>query len=96
MPKIDFWDISVKSEPKSKKIFLVILFINMNKTKQKKNKKIVSKSFYHKKVIFGKAPSGSHRIGPSGQEKKIRKIWKEDSLINYKNSEKVVFDKNYN
>jgi hypothetical protein len=36
MPKNYFWDISVKSEPKSKKIFLVILFINMNKLKQKK------------------------------------------------------------
>jgi hypothetical protein len=31
MPKNGFWDILVKIDPKSKKIFLVIAFIKMNK-----------------------------------------------------------------
>ena len=71
MPKNGFWDISVKNDPKSKKFFLVIPFINMNKKRQKKTKKIVSKSFYPKKFFFGMAPSGSYRIGSSGQKKII-------------------------
>ena len=56
----------------------------------------MSKSFYPKKFFFGKAPSGSHRIGPSGQKKKFQQIRKEDILINNKNAKNDAFDKNYN
>jgi len=68
MPKNGFWDISVKIDPKSKKIFLVIPFINTNKKKQKYTRKIVPKRFYPKKFFFGMAPSGCYRIGSSGQK----------------------------
>jgi hypothetical protein len=37
-----------------------------------------------------------YRFGPSGQKKKFQQIWKEDILINYKNSKNFAFDKNYN
>ena len=71
MPKNGFWDILVKIDPKSKKFFLVIPFINMNKKKQKNTRKIVSKRFYPKNFFFGMAPSGCYRIGSSGQKKII-------------------------
>jgi hypothetical protein len=54
------------------------------------------KFYLTKKILFGMAPFGSHRIRPSGQKKKFKQIWKEGILINYKNSKNFVFDKNYN
>ena len=62
----------------------------------KKLKKNVSESFYPKIFFFGMAPSGSFRIGSSGQKEIIPTDLERGHLINYKNAINDVFDKNYN
>jgi hypothetical protein len=76
MPKIDFWDISVKSEPKSKKIFLVILFINMNKTKQKKIKKLFQKVFITKRLFLARRLPDPIESDPVVRKKKFERFGK--------------------
>jgi hypothetical protein len=49
MPKNDFWDILVKTEQKSKQIFLVIPFMYKN---IKEEKKLCLKIFIFKRVLF--------------------------------------------
>jgi hypothetical protein len=66
MPKNDFWDILVKTEQKSKKIFLVFPFIYKNIKKQKTSKILLNKI---KKLFFDMAPSGSEKIIPTDLER---------------------------
>jgi hypothetical protein len=43
------------------------------------------------------APSGSHKIGPSGQKKKISTdLERGHSNLNHKNAKNVIFEINFN